>query len=180
MHITKRPIIGVMGSHQNEWKDLAEPLGKLIAAHGYHLLTGAGGGAMLAVSRAFCDEDRREGLAIGVVPTKEYDGSLVQNEEYPNPYIELPIVTPLDIKALSDTVPYSRNYVNIMTSNAVVVLPGDHGTQNEVSLGLMFRKPMILFGPEEAFEKFPDKTTRVDTIEEVHEFLTTATAEFRK
>lgn len=178
--ITRLPIIGVMGSHQKEWSELAVPLGRLIAEHGYHLLTGAGGGAMLSVSKAFTEYEHRDGVAIGIVPTREYDGALVPSDEYPNPYVEVPIVTPLDIKALNDSVPYSRNYVNIMTSNAVVVLPGDHGTQNEVSLGLMFKKPMVLFGPEKAFEKFPDKHTRVDTIDEVKVFLEKATAEFRK
>ncbi len=178
--IHRLPIIGVMGSHVKEWPELAVPLGKLIAEHGYHLLTGAGGGVMASVSKAFVAYEHRDGMCIGIVPTQEYDGALVPSDEYPNPYLELPIVTPLDTKALSDTVPYSRNYVNVMTSNALVILPGDHGTQNEVSLGLMFKKPMVYFGPEKAFEKFPDKHTRVETIDEVKVFLEKATAEFKK
>lgn len=168
-----------MGSHEKEWEELARPVGKLIAAHGYHLLTGAGAGVMTAVARAFIEETDREGLSIGIVPTVNYEGNFVQKDTYPNPYVEIPIVTPLDVKAQSDSMPFSRNYVNIMTSHAVVVLPGDHGTQNEVSLGIMFKKPMILFGPEKAFEKFPDKPTRVDTIEEVLAFLEKTTAKFR-
>jgi uncharacterized protein (TIGR00725 family) len=177
--ISRLPIIGVMGSHIHEWPELAIPVGRLIAEHGYHLLTGAGGGVMMSASKAFTEYEHRDGVCIGIVPTREYNGQMVPSSEYQNEYVEVPIITPLDVKALSDTVPYSRNYVNIMTSNAVVVLPGDHGTHNEVALSIMFKKPMVLFGPEKAFERFPDKHTRVDTIEEVKEFLEKATAKFK-
>jgi uncharacterized protein (TIGR00725 family) len=174
------PIIGVMGSHLRSYEELAVPVGRLIAEHGYHLLTGAGGGVMSAVSKAFVEYPHRDGMNIGIIPTRENEGKLGLTDEHPNPYVEIPIWTPLDVKALSDSVPYSRNYVNIMTSDAVIVLPGDHGTQNEVSLGIMFSKPMILFGPEAEFARFPDKTTRVETIEEVREFLESTLSNFGK
>ena len=177
--INRKPIIGVMGSHENAWEDLATPIGKLIAQHDYHLLTGAGAGVMTSVAKAFVDVDGRRGTSIGVVPTVNYDGGLVPREQYPNPYIELPILTPLDIKAQGDSSPYSRNHVNVMSSHALIFLPGDHGTRNEASLGLLFNKPMILFGPEDAFERFPDQPTRVDDIEEVREFLEQTTAKIR-
>jgi uncharacterized protein (TIGR00725 family) len=169
--IDRLPIVGVMGSHDKEWSELATPVGRMIADFGYHLLTGAGAGAMTAVAKAFTSVDPREGLSIGVVPTIDYDGNHVPRERYPNPYIEVPILTPLDKRAVNDTTPYSRNYVNVMTSHALVILPGEHGTQNEVSLALQFHKPMILFGPESAFAKFPEGPTRVQDLEEVREFL---------
>lgn len=178
--IKKQPIIGVMGSHSKEWEEFSEPLGRLIAEYDYNLLTGAGAGVMTAVARGFVGVDKRTGKSIGVVPTVDYDGNFVPREEYPNPYIELPILTPLDKKAKSDSNPYSRNYVNVMTSHALVVLPGDHGTKNEVSLALQYGKPMILFGPAEAFEGFPEQRTRVSDIDAVREFLDTAAANFRQ
>jgi predicted Rossmann-fold nucleotide-binding protein len=67
--------------------------------------------------------------------------------------------------------PYSRNHVNIMTCHAVIVLPGDHGTRHETELALMMKKPHILFGPEKAFAKFPGESVRVQTIEQVQDFL---------
>ena len=169
--IPRRPIIGVMGSHDKEWDELAAPVGRLIAEHDYHLLTGAGAGVMTAVARAFTSVPDRAGMSIGILPTTDYHGGFISHEQYPNPYIEIPIVTPLDKKVQGDTSPYSRNYVNIMTSHAVIILPGEHGTQNEVSLAIMFKKPMILFGPAKAFEKFPAEPTRVEDINEVREFL---------
>lgn len=177
--LSRLPIIGVMGSHEDSWEEYARPLGKMIAHHDYHLLTGAGAGAMTAVAKHFTDEILREGLSLGIIPTVDYDGSYVSRDRYPNPYIEIPILTPLDMKAQNDATPYSRNYVNIMTSNAIVFLPGDHGTRNEVSLAIKFKKPMILFGAEKHFIKFPEHPTRVEDIDEVREFLEKATTKFR-
>jgi uncharacterized protein (TIGR00725 family) len=177
--IDRLPIVGVMGSHEREWEEYAEPLGRMIADFGYHLLTGAGAGAMTAVAKSFTSVHPRAGLSIGVVPTIDYDGKLVARDRYPNPYIEIPILTPLDKKAVNDTTPYSRNYVNVMTSHALVILPGEHGTQNEVSIALQYDKPMILFGPDSAFAKFPESPTRVHDIEEVREFLEKTTAQVR-
>ncbi|MCB1532357.1 MAG: hypothetical protein KDJ35_05765 [Alphaproteobacteria bacterium] len=179
MTIDRKPIIGVMGSHEKSWEELATPIGHLIADHDYRLLTGAGGGVMTAVAKAFSEREGRQGVSLGIIPTIEYDGGFVPREEYPNPYIELPIFVPLDKKAVGDTNPYSRNHVNVMTSNAMVILPGEHGTRNEVSLGIQYKKPMILFGPEKEFESFPEQPMRSEDIEEVREFLEQATAKVR-
>jgi len=178
--ISIKPIIGVMGSHEDSWDEYSLPLGKLIADYDYHLLTGAGGGVMTSVSKSFTEVEHRHGSCIGVVPTMQYDGNYVANEEFPNPYIEIPILTHLDSRAQNDAVPYSRNYVNIMSSHALVFLPGEHGTRNEVSLAIQYKKPMILFGPENAFIKFPDAPVRVQDISEVKEFLEKATSKYRK
>lgn len=177
--IFKHPIIGVMGSHIEEWTEYAAPLGKMIAEHDYHLLTGAGGGAMISVAKCFVEQSNREGVCLGVFPTLNYTGNYLSAEEYPNPYIEIPLIVPLDQRAQNDSTPYSRNLMNIMSSHAIVVLPGEHGTRNEVSFAIQYKKPMILFGPEAAFTKFPEHPTRVSDIDEVREFLEKATDKFR-
>lgn len=178
--INNRPIIGVMGSHDKTWDDYAAPLGRLIAKYDYHLLTGAGAGVMSVVAEAFTGVEDRAGVSIGVVPTINYDGSFVPRDQYPNPYIEIPVLTPLDKAAEKDSNPFSRNHVNVMTSHALVVLPGKHGTQNEVSLALQFGKPMVLFGPESAFKGFPEQVTIVEDIDAVREFLDTVRARHRE
>ena len=169
--INKRPIVGVMGSHEKEWEDYADPVGDLLARKGFNLLTGAGAGVMTAVARGFTSVEGRKGVSIGIIPTIDYEGQHVARDKYPNPYIEIPILTPLDKKVQGDTSPYSRNYVNIMTSDAVIILPGEHGTKNEVSLALMYNKPIILFGPDHAFDKFPEEPLRADNITHVAQFL---------
>lgn len=177
--LKKYPVIGVVGSHEKEWSELAVPLGKMIAQHGYHLLVGAGGGVMTSVAKGFTDVEDRLGLCLGIVPTVDYSGDLLPRSKYPNPHVEIPILTPLDKKAQNDATPYSRNFVNVMSSHAIIALPGDHGTRNEVSLAIQFRKPVILFGPRENFSKFPEQPAYVDTIEEVREFLSAGPTKFR-
>lgn len=171
VEIKRKPIIGVMGSHEREQNDLAEPIGTLIADMDYHLLTGAGGGVMTSVARAFTAKEERVGNSIGVVPTMDYDGSFIPREMYPNPYIELPIITPLGVREQNASTPYSRNYVNIMSSHGLIFLPGGQGTQTECALAIRYKKPMILFGPHESFKAFPEYPTRVQDIDEVREFL---------
>ncbi len=175
----RRPIIGVMGSHDKKWTEFAEPLGEMIANFDYHLLTGAGAGVMTAVAKGFTSVQNRMGSSIGIVPIEDYEGGLVSREQYPNPYIEIPIVTQLEKKVSGDINPYSRNYTNILSSHALVFLPGEHGTQNEASLALKYNKPSILFGPEDALAAFPEESSRVETIEEVSEFLQYVSAKFR-
>ena len=180
MFVTRLPIISVMGSHEKEWPELSVAIGKLIAHHDFHLLTGAGAGVMLSVARAFCEEREREGLSIGVIPTLEYTSGLIATEEFPNPYIEIPIITQLEAKAGNDSVPYSRNRVNVLSGHALIFLPGDHGTRNEVALALQYNKPLILFGPSEAFAKFPEAATRAQDIEEVRLFLEQTLVQIKK
>ena len=171
MAVNRYPIIGVMGSHEEEWIEYADPIGHIIAKRGYNLLTGAGGGVMTAAARAFTMEEDRQGVAIGILPAVDYKGQKLDKEEYPNPYIEVPMITPLSAKAQSDSMPFSRNLVNVMTSGALIILPGSHGTKNEVSIALTYNKPMIMFGPEDAFDKFPEDPLRAQSIEHVEQFL---------
>ena len=169
--INRYPIVGVMGSHEKEWKEYSVPLGTLLAHRGFNLLTGAGDGVMSAVARSFTEVEDRKGVTIGILPAVDYIGQKLNEEDYPNPYIEIPMITPLSAKAESDIMPFSRNLVNVMTANALVILPGSHGTKNEVSLGLYYKKPMLLFGPDSAFGKFPEEPLRAEEIHHVEQFF---------
>ena len=127
---------------------------------------------MSAVCKAYQSVEERTGVAIGIRPAVDYKGEQLSKEEFPNSYIDLPIITPLSAKAQSDAMPFSRNLVNVMTSKALIVLPGAHGTRNEVSLGLMYDKPLILFGPDDAFADFPEDPLRASSISHIEQFLT--------
>lgn len=177
--IDRRPVIGVMGSSKDSWDHLSSDVGRAIAHHDYHLLTGAGGGVMTSVAKAFTEVEDRQGLSLGIVPVTDYTGGHLSRDEFPNPYIEIPILTPLRKKVQGDTNPYSRNYTNIMTSHALVFLPGEHGTHNEVSIAMMYRKPLVLFGPEEEFKTFPEDCIGIDDVNALVEFLGQVSAKFR-
>lgn len=169
--IERREIVGVMGAHDEGWEEFSAPVGQLLAQRGYHLLTGAGGGVMTAAAKAFVETPHRKGVSIGILPAVDYHGEKLSEMEYPNSYIEIPMITPLSSKAQNDVMPYSRNLVNVMTSKALIILPGSHGTRNEVSLALIYNKPLIMFGPDKAFAKFPEEPLRADNINHVEQFL---------
>lgn len=167
------PIIGVMGSGKTEWPELSAPLGAWIAEQGFDLLTGAGLGVMLSTARAFATTPDRKGRSIGVVPTEAHPGlGFVPLSGYPNPYIDLPILTPLPRK-LADAPEgaLNRNYVNILTSDVVVALPGSQGTLDEIRLATRFSKPLICVGPDTAFEGVPEGTLIVATLQDVFAFV---------
>lgn len=170
MSAVQLPIIGVMGSHLHEWPELAEPIAAYIARSGCHLLTGGGQGVMTAAARAFCGVTPRRGASIGILPTEENSGGrYVPRAGFPNPWVEIPIVTPLSI-GMGGTI--SRNYVNILTCAAVIALPGNLGTRDEVMLALRFGKPLLCYGPKEEFADFPPGFAQTESFAAVQAFLT--------
>lgn len=153
----RRAVVGVMGSGSASHDRWAAPLGRALARRGVHLLTGGGRGVMRAVSEAFVAVRPRAGLCIGVLPGLEHPapGGRRTPEGYPNPAVELPIVTHLPYSGARGTDPQSRNHVNVLTAAAVVALPGGPGTRSEVALALRYGTPVALHGPPDAFAGFP-------------------------
>jgi len=171
-------IIGVMGSGSSEWPELAEPLGTWIACHGFDLLTGAGRGVMLSTARAFATVRERAGRSIGIVPSETHPlFGFIPIAGYPNPFVDLPILTPLPRKeaGVPDSA-LSRNYVNVLTSDVVIALPGSKGTLDEIRLATRFAKPLMCIGPASAFEGVPDGTRIVSELDEVFAFIRCHTA----
>ena len=170
-------VIGVMGSGKNPWEALAHPLGTWIAQSGHDLLTGGGQGVMLSVARAFSQTPGRSGKSMGVLPTRaDALSGFVPLEGYPNPFVELPIITPLPKRedgAAPGTV--NRNYVNILTSDVVVALPGSAGTLEEITLALRFKKPLICFGPADGWASLPAGAVRAGHLDDVCSFITANT-----
>lgn len=166
-------IIGVMGSGSNEWPHLAAPLGTWIATHGFDLLTGGGQGVMLSTARAFKATRTRAGRSIGIVPSDTHPVfGFIPLAGYPNPFIDLPILTPLPRKepGAPDSA-LSRNYVNVLTSDVVIALPGGKGTLDEIRLARRFKKPLICIGPAAAFEGAPDGTRIASRLSDVYAFV---------
>lgn len=157
-------IIGVMGSGSEAHRELAAPLGRLIAELGCHLLTGGGGGVMASVSAAFVAVQPRAGRSIGVLPGPD------SRPGYPGPSVEIPIRTHLPLSGALGTDARSRNHVNVLSSDVVIALPGGEGTRSEVELAIRYRRPVLLFGPRDAFREWP-RAEHAETLEEVARFL---------
>jgi uncharacterized protein (TIGR00725 family) len=141
----RRPVVGVMGSSSQAFEDLAAPLGRWLASIGVHLLTGGGAGTMEAVSRAFADVQPRAGMVIGVLPADLADGIAVPRAGYPNTSVEIAILTHLPLSGIAGTDPRSRNHINVLSSDVVIVLPGNEGTESEMTLAVRYGKPVIAF-----------------------------------
>ena len=174
---SRRPVVGVMGSSTQAFEDLAEPLGRWLASLGVHLLTGGGVGTMEAVSRAFVKVHPRAGVAIGVLPADLPDGIAVPREGYPNSAVELAIFTHLPLSGVTGTDPRSRNHINILSSDVVIVLPGNEGTESEMTLAVRYGKPVIaFFGDHEVDWAPPHGVPLARTMAEVEAFVREALA----
>jgi len=139
------PVIGVMGSSRETHTERAGRVGAWLAGLGVHLLTGGGGGVMESVSRAFHLTTPRKGLVIGVVPGEPYEDGVRFRDGYPNPWVEIPIFTHLPLRAERGNEPLSRNHINVLSSNAIIALPGSAGTASEVSLALRYGRPVVAY-----------------------------------
>ena len=168
---TRRPIVGVMGSGSDRHPAVAEEIGRLLARLGVHLLTGGGGGVMAAVSQAFAESQQRQGLVIGVLPCSE-DDPCSRDDRYPNPWVEIPVFTHLPFSGRRGTDKMSRNHINVLTSDVIVVLPGSHGTASEASLAIRYQRPVVAYlSDEHDVPGLPNDVPVVRSIEQVEEFV---------
>ena len=138
-----RKTIGVMGSGTDEHDDVAAPVGTLIAALGANLLTGGGQGVMRAVSRAFTAYQGERGICIAVIPCVSVADRRTAKTGYPNEFVELAIRTHLPYSGPLGTDDLSRNHINVLSSHAVVALPGGDGTASEVALARRYEVPVV-------------------------------------
>ena len=167
-----KATIGVMGSGSDEFDDVARPLGQLLAGLHVNLLTGAGGGVMTAVSQAYTEAPRQRGICIGIVPCANIDNRARAKDKYPNRFVELPIFTHLPYSGEQGQHDLSRNHINILSSTAIVALPGGAGTTSEVALAVKYQKAIIAFSPSEALvSSFPPTVPRTRQISEVEAFV---------
>ena len=166
-----------MGSSTQAVEDLAEPLGRWLASAGVHLLTGGGVGTMEAVSRAFASVQPRAGLVTGILPADLPDGIAVPRPGYPNSFVELAIFTHLPLSGITGTDPRSRNHINILSSDVVIVLPGNEGTESEMALAVRYGKPVIaFFGDHMVDWRPPEDVPVARTMAEVEAFVREALA----
>lgn len=154
----------------------------MLAALGCDLLTGAGGGVMAAVSQAFFDAPGRRGIVIGIVPglvprLEDLEARAARGDVpvdydvrpgYPNPWVEVAIYTHLPDSGPEGTLRSSRNHVNVLSSDAIVALPGGEGTYSEMWLARRYGVPLIAFG---AHEHVPDGVAVTGDLDAVREFV---------
>jgi predicted Rossmann-fold nucleotide-binding protein len=175
----RRPVVAVVGSGTRADR-AADEIDSLIARLGCHLLTGAGGGNIEAISRAFYETPHRPGLVIGVVPgaiepsrapAELHSGRPTQyspKSGYPNKWVEIPLFTHPPDTGHNGRLPTSRNHIIVLSASAIVALPGGAGTQSEMWLATRYGVPIIAYGER---EELPAGGRHARTIDEVRHFL---------
>jgi len=142
------PIVGVVASgtesNEPEHGRKAQEIGEWLASEGVHLLTGGGGGLMMAVSRAFYEQPNRRGLVIGVLPCVK-DDPKTPKKNYPNRWVEIPIYTHLPLSGPEGGELLSRNHINVLTSQVIIALAGGEGTLSEVKLAVTYKRPVVAY-----------------------------------
>jgi uncharacterized protein (TIGR00725 family) len=169
--LSKRTV-GVIGSGTEEHDDLAGEVGRLLASLGVNLLTGGGSGVMTSVSRAFTRAPRNTGICIGIIPCLSERQRATPKHGYPHPFVELPIYTHLPHSGKRGKEDLSRNHINILSSSAIIALPGFDGTLSEVELALEYARPIISYANDpKQVRNFPPSVPRATHISAVEQFI---------
>ena len=166
--LRKLPIVAVLGQGSEITAgraSLAREAGAMIARLGAHLLTGGGYGVMEAATEGFVAVSGRAGFSVGIVP-RDPGGPLDRpnrdelGRAYPNSFVEIAILTPLPPRTENWREQPARNHVNIFTADALLALPGNAGTRNELDMAAHYRgeaerpravRRTVLLGPAEEF-----------------------------
>ena len=132
-----KKIVGIMGPTNAAESDLtnAYQIGKYCAENGYVVLTG--GLKYGVMNEALKGAKENGGLTIGIMPTDD-------KTEY-SKYADIPIIT---------TMKAGRNYIEILTSDIIVVCGISAGTSSEISLAIKPKKKIILVGLDECSNNF--------------------------
>ncbi|UCE62620.1 MAG: molybdenum cofactor carrier protein [Nitrospirota bacterium] len=166
------PIVGIMGSGDTEWSERTTDLGRWLAGEGVHLLTGGGSGVMTSISRAFFEVPDRKGSVIGVLPCQADDPFCRPKKGYPNPWVEIPIATHLSLSGNQGAELFSRNHINILSSDIIIAFPGGAGTLSEVMLAEKYTRPLVAYLHDRSeLPGLPPTVPMVNTLEGVQEFV---------
>ena len=66
---------------------------------------------------------------------------------------------------------FSRNHVNVLTSDVIIALPGSTGTASEVALSIHYGRPLVLFGELARARDLPDEVATASSVDEVIAFV---------
>ena len=130
---------------------------------------------MNAVSRGFAQVRDRKGQVIGIIPgsVNDENGEYTPISGYPNRWVEIKIFTHLPYSGARGMSSESRNHINILSSDVIIVLPGQSGTASEVQLAIRYNKPIIAWLDDHKLIKgLHSDVPVVSSIDHVKEFVT--------
>lgn len=117
-------VIGSSGPILATVSSIAERIGQQIAKRKGVLITGGKDGVMEAASKGAKVE---QGTTVGVLAEDSPTAA--------NPYVDIAIATGIG---------YARNYINIISSDAIISIAGAGGTLSEIGFAIALQKKLIL------------------------------------
>lgn len=156
----RRPVVGVMGggAASQDTKQCAHRLGEAIAEAGWVLLNG---GRDAGVMRASAEGARQAGgTVVGILPSSGAGDPRADVAEG----VDVAVFTGLG---------EARNNVNVLTSDALVLLPGGSGTLSEAALAAKNRTPFALWDwpDEDVPPAIAEAAARCPSLEDVLAWL---------
>jgi uncharacterized protein (TIGR00725 family) len=125
--MTKKRQILVIGNNTNgctpKHEKIAYDVGVEVAKSDSVLITGGLGGVMAAASHGAHDAN---GLTVGIIPQ---DDATMANQ-----FCDIVIPTGMGL---------SRDFLNALTADGVIIVGGGSGTLSEVCAAYMYKKPMV-------------------------------------
>ncbi len=125
--MSKRRQILVVGNNESgctpELEKTAYEVGQEVAKSNSVLITGGLGGVMKAAAHGARDA---KGLTVGIIPQ--------DNPSFANEYCDIVIPSGLGL---------SRDFVNALSADGVIIIGGGSGTLSEVCAAYMHKKPMV-------------------------------------
>jgi uncharacterized protein (TIGR00725 family) len=131
---------------------------------------------MEAVSRAFYEAQGRRGLVIGILPAATEQDPTKSPSGYTNPWVEIAIRTHLPWSGERGQSSMSRNHINVLTSDVMIVLPGGAGTKSEALLAVKHGRPVIAYGLTQDPMPLPVGIASTNELHEVQRFVLRALA----
>lgn len=117
-------MIGSSGRIPRKISALAEAVGQEIGKRGAVLISGGTDGVMEAASKGAKSVN---GITIGILPEP--------HKSRMNPFVDIPLATGIG---------YARNYLTIISSEAIISLAGSGGTLSEIGYAICLNKRLIL------------------------------------
>lgn len=117
-------VIGSSGKLSSNLIDVAEKIGQEIARRGAILITGGRDGVMEAASKGAKNEN---GVVVGILPE--------DTTARANPHVDIAITTGIG---------FARNYINVVSSDAIISIAGSGGTLSEIGYAIALQKPLVL------------------------------------
>lgn len=133
-----KKIIGIMGpgskATTNDLRNAYE-IGKWCALNNFVVLTGGRNEGVM--NEALKGSKEAGGLTVGILPSDDRD---IFSE-----YIDIPIITNMRS---------GRNYINVLSSDLIVVCGIDGGTSSEISLAINPGKKIVMVGLDKESNDF--------------------------